>query len=77
MQFQKDGHIVDSSGVIGDNCQSWLDLYSDLYRETHEETATQGEILADAQLRFQILTRPEIFHPDPLTPQEREAQLTP
>lgn len=64
MQFQRDGHIGDSAGVIGDVCQTWLDLYSDLYRETHEETATQGEILADAELRLQILNQAEIAEPD-------------
>lgn len=69
MQFQKDGHIVDSAGVIGDVCQTWLDLYSDLYRETHEEAATEVEILADAQLRLQILSQPEIkSDPYPLIP---------
>lgn len=64
MQFQKDGHIVDSDGVIGDVCQTWLDLYSDLYRETNEETATEVEILADAQLRLQILSQPDVAEPD-------------
>lgn len=64
MQFHTDGHIVDSSGVIPDICQTWLDLYADLYRETHEEFATVDEIIADADLRFQVITRSDVADPD-------------
>lgn len=37
----------------------WYDLYADLYRQTHEETATDAEIMIDAEIRLKVLTTPD------------------
>lgn len=37
----------------------WLAIYSDLYRETHEETASDGEVIADALERLTVIDSPD------------------
>lgn len=37
----------------------WEAAYFDLYREWHEETVTDDEIFADAQIRTMVLTNVE------------------
>lgn len=34
---------------------AWMDLYFDLYQQTHGEPCTQSEVLADAEKRLKIL----------------------
>ncbi|HUY75145.1 MAG TPA: hypothetical protein VMV29_08370 [Ktedonobacterales bacterium] len=34
---------------------AWIDLYIDLYRQTHGEGATDAQVIEDAQRRLQTL----------------------
>lgn len=45
----------------------WFNLYSDLYRENHDERASDGEILADAMERLKVITTPDRFDASTLT----------
>lgn len=45
----------------------WFGLYSDLYRENHDERASDGEILADAMERLKVITTLDRFDASNLT----------
>jgi hypothetical protein len=34
---------------------TWMDLYADLYRQTHGEGCSDGEVMDDAERRAEIL----------------------
>lgn len=43
--------------------QAWQLLYADLYRQTHEEAATDERVLDDAEQRLRLLRQLGLYRP--------------